>query len=170
MTKIHIEDYSEKAFALMGDTRPHKERIKELGGKWNSNLSIGAGWIFSVKSRDKVEEWLRSLEGDIQQIKTVEDNYDDIRGGSSLSYRTKFDNIVLDFKKFILETNSKDDIKTYITTKQSNFVIEDEIDFGKDNLHKFLSIKINTLDYDTFCKINNTNFIDYVFYLIENEE
>ena len=29
MTEIYIENYTEKSFVLLGDTRPHKENIKK---------------------------------------------------------------------------------------------------------------------------------------------
>lgn len=37
----------EKALLLTGDTKPIKDVLKELGGKWNSGKK---GWIFSKKS------------------------------------------------------------------------------------------------------------------------
>ena len=44
---LQIIDYSEKAIAVVGDTRAIKETLKALGGKFNRHLSCGAGWIFS---------------------------------------------------------------------------------------------------------------------------
>ena len=44
---IQIIDYSEKAIAIVGDTRAIKDTLKTLGGRFNSHLSCGAGWIFS---------------------------------------------------------------------------------------------------------------------------
>lgn len=44
--EVSIIDYSEKAIAVVGDTKPIKEQLKELGGKFNFRLSCGAGWIF----------------------------------------------------------------------------------------------------------------------------
>jgi len=40
----------EKSLVLIGDTKPFKDVIKEVGGKWNSNLSCGPGWIFPKKA------------------------------------------------------------------------------------------------------------------------
>lgn len=57
-----LKDYSERSFVIYGDdTKVHKDMLKELGGKYNANLSIGKGWIFSKKSQDKVEEWLKTV-------------------------------------------------------------------------------------------------------------
>lgn len=51
---VQIIDYSEKAIAVIGDTKPIKDKLKALGGKFNFRLSCGAGWIFSKKRLDEV--------------------------------------------------------------------------------------------------------------------
>lgn len=56
---ITIIDYSEKAIAVIGNTKPLKEELKELGGRFNFRLSCGAGWIFSKKDEDKVRKFLK---------------------------------------------------------------------------------------------------------------
>ena len=51
---VQIIDYSEKAIAVIGDTRAIKETLKSLGGRFNGRLSCGAGWIFSKKKEQEV--------------------------------------------------------------------------------------------------------------------
>jgi ribonuclease BN (tRNA processing enzyme) len=49
-----IVDYSEKALAVFGDTRPVKEQLKALGGRFNPKLNHGAGNMpvgFSVRPK-----------------------------------------------------------------------------------------------------------------------
>jgi hypothetical protein len=58
---LEIEKYSEKSIAVFGDTKYYKEELKELGGKYNPNLNGKAGWIFSNKNRDKLEEWVKNI-------------------------------------------------------------------------------------------------------------
>lgn len=59
--EVYIHDYSEKSFAVFGNTKPIKDRLKELGGKFNPHLHpFGAesgvpGWIFPLKARAAVE-------------------------------------------------------------------------------------------------------------------
>ncbi len=53
-----IIEYSEKAIAVIGDTKEFKNQLKNLGGKFNPKLRCGAGWIFSAKKRDAVEKFL----------------------------------------------------------------------------------------------------------------
>ena len=56
-----IKDYTEKSFVLHGDTQPHKDKIKELGGKWNANLKDGLkGWIFPMTKKKTVEDFIKN--------------------------------------------------------------------------------------------------------------
>jgi hypothetical protein len=56
-----IVDYSEKAIAVFGDTRPVKDELKALGGRFNPKLTHEGGkrarWIFSKGK----EQELRNL-------------------------------------------------------------------------------------------------------------
>ena len=56
-----IVDYSQKALAVFGDTRPIKEQLKALGGRFNPQLTHNekkqAGWIF----RKSKEQEIRNL-------------------------------------------------------------------------------------------------------------
>lgn len=58
--EINIVDYSEKAFAVIGDTKPIKDLLGSLHGKFNKYLSCGPGWIFSKKRLAEVETALRA--------------------------------------------------------------------------------------------------------------
>lgn len=58
-SEINIIDYSEKAFAVIGETKPIADILKNLGGRFNRKLSCGAGWIFSKRSLDNVKEALK---------------------------------------------------------------------------------------------------------------
>lgn len=56
--KIQIIDYSEKSFAVIGETKVIKDQLKQLGGSFNPRLNCGAGWIFSKKKLDEVKAFL----------------------------------------------------------------------------------------------------------------
>ena len=58
---INIKDYSAYSFVVFGDTKIHKDKLKELGGKYNGKLSVGPGWIFSLDKKDKIQEWYDEL-------------------------------------------------------------------------------------------------------------
>lgn len=49
---IKIINYSAKAIAVIGETRAISDQLKALGGRFNSHLHCGAGWIFS-KAREE---------------------------------------------------------------------------------------------------------------------
>lgn len=52
---LQLINYSEKAVALVGDTREIKDELKALGGRFNDKLSCGAGWIFSQTKKPQLE-------------------------------------------------------------------------------------------------------------------
>jgi len=58
--KINVIDYSEKAIAIIGDTKPVKDILKSLGGKFNFHLSCGAGWIFPKSKQAQIIEALKN--------------------------------------------------------------------------------------------------------------
>ena len=51
---LQVVDYSEKAVAVVGDTKQHAGKLKEMGGRFNARLKCGAGWIFSKKKEAAV--------------------------------------------------------------------------------------------------------------------
>ena len=55
---LQIIDYSEKAIAIVGETRAIKETLKSLGGRFNAHLTCGAGWIFSKTKEATLREAL----------------------------------------------------------------------------------------------------------------
>jgi len=63
MANLLIQEYSDKTFVVRGDTKPFKDILKNMGGKWNSRLSekdsddkFGA-WLFFNSKRSEVDEW-----------------------------------------------------------------------------------------------------------------
>lgn len=56
--EIQLIDYSERAIAVIGDTKPIKDKLKDLGGKFNFRLSCGAGWIFPKSKLQEIENLL----------------------------------------------------------------------------------------------------------------
>ncbi|WP_271085672.1 hypothetical protein [Brevundimonas sp. NIBR11] len=59
--KVHMEDYEKdgvvKAFVVKGDTKPIKEGLKGLGGRWNGTLE---GWIFPKSRELEIAEFLKA--------------------------------------------------------------------------------------------------------------
>lgn len=55
--QVRIIDYSAKACAIIGDTKPIKDALKERGARFNFRLSCGPGWIIPKKRRADFEEF-----------------------------------------------------------------------------------------------------------------
>jgi len=58
---IQVVDYSDKAIAIIGDTKPIKDKLKDLGGRFNFRLTCGAGWIFPKTKRENLELLINKL-------------------------------------------------------------------------------------------------------------
>jgi len=61
---VKIVDYSEKAIAVFGDTKPMKDKLKALGGCFNPFLNNNgekmAGWIFSKTKSTELYQLLNA--------------------------------------------------------------------------------------------------------------
>lgn len=67
--KIQIVDYSEKAFAVIGEFSPYYDDLLNLGGKYNKFLKCGRGIIFSKTKMEAVKEYLIKAKETNQQPK-----------------------------------------------------------------------------------------------------
>lgn len=83
-----IVDYSEKAFAVVGDTREIKDTLKQHGGRFNPSLTVDgskcAGWIFSKKNLDAVRLALIGF-----TVQDIEVNQEQPAGKTEQAERTK---------------------------------------------------------------------------------
>lgn len=78
--EVNIIDYSDKSFAVIGDTKPIKDALKSLGGKFNFRLTCGAGWVFPKSKLDQVQTALgdifntpeEPIEPEPEEIRAVE--------------------------------------------------------------------------------------------------
>lgn len=55
---VTVEEYSERALVVRGDTKPIKDELKAIGGRFNAKLKGGPGWIFSKKKADQLDALL----------------------------------------------------------------------------------------------------------------
>jgi len=69
---IQMKEYSDKSLIVYGDTKPYKDLLKELKGRYNSNLRVDgekvSGWIFSKKHKEKLEKLILHIKGPQYQI------------------------------------------------------------------------------------------------------
>lgn len=59
---MYVVQYSEKSFVVMGDTLSHSDALTKLGGKYNTNLRVGQGWIFAKAREDSVKNYIETGE------------------------------------------------------------------------------------------------------------
>lgn len=58
-----VEDYSDKSFVVRGaDTTKIKDKLMEMGGRYNRHLKCGAGWLFSIRNKENVIKYLNEVE------------------------------------------------------------------------------------------------------------
>jgi len=61
VTKLLVENYTPKSIVVRGeDSKERKEDLKAIGGKWNSKLSTGPGWIFPVTKKEIVTKYIQT--------------------------------------------------------------------------------------------------------------
>jgi hypothetical protein len=59
---LKLINYSDKSIAVVGEgTKEYKDKLAELGGRYNKNLNQGPGWIFSIKHTEKVQSFLDEI-------------------------------------------------------------------------------------------------------------
>lgn len=59
---MKMEDYSTRSIKVSGETtRNFIQHLKDLGGKWNSGLAGGGGWIFPATKRDQLTKFMQEV-------------------------------------------------------------------------------------------------------------
>lgn len=56
--RLELVGYSEKAVAVIGDTKDFKEQLKAMGGRFNARLTCGPGWVFSRRKEAELREFI----------------------------------------------------------------------------------------------------------------
>ena len=81
-TELYIENYTPKSFVIRGDTRPHRESLKALGGKWANRLTdkdtgekFGA-WLFWSAKNAELDKWIKggckAIQGSHKEVPTYD--------------------------------------------------------------------------------------------------
>lgn len=70
-TAVTVCKYSEKAIAVIGDTRPFTDVLRANGGRFNARLTCGAGWIFQATKKDIIVEALKAAGAAVSESDTV---------------------------------------------------------------------------------------------------
>ena len=67
---MYIDNYSSLSIVVRGDTWNYKDELARLGGMFNRRLTGGAGWVFKIKDRELVENYVdtKNSGGDVSSI------------------------------------------------------------------------------------------------------
>ncbi len=74
--ELRIVDYGERTIAVVGNTKPHKDALKSIGGYFVFRTQWGPAWVFRDKKRDIVQAY---IDGDTSVITRVEDEPEEQR-------------------------------------------------------------------------------------------
>ena len=75
MSDIYYEDYSDRSIVVLGETKPHKDNLKSMGGRFNSRLRNGkVGWIFPKKSEDFIKDYIENGKVTVKVISKQSEN------------------------------------------------------------------------------------------------
>lgn len=69
---INIENYGEKLCVVKGNVYAYKDKLKELGCKWNPDLKL---WYFPKTNIEKIKGYINSINGDESKIGNNEEKF-----------------------------------------------------------------------------------------------
>ena len=55
---LRIVDYGERTIAVVGNTKPHKDALKSIGGYFVFRTQWGPAWVFRDKKRDIIQAYI----------------------------------------------------------------------------------------------------------------
>ena len=110
-TAVTVCKYSEKAIAVIGDTRPFADVLRANGGRFNARLSCGAGWIFQATKRDTIIEALKAAGATVRESDTVparnSSNSSTKRNGSTRRNGSGYPDTAIGGQKVVIEYGEK---------------------------------------------------------------
>jgi len=142
---MEIVDYTEKSFVLIGDTKNYKDILKEFGGKWNPNLKVGAGWIFSNTHKEKIQDWING-KPEVKPIIATHTVFPVVNNNNSGFIDTLID-------EFVAKLSNDDEMIEVIDVGK--------MDEYKNSFFEFLINRNGFMTFSDYEKINVEKFIEY---------
>ena len=72
---IRCIDYNEHSIAVYGNTKPFKDQLLQLGGKYNNKLNIEGvsqpGWIFRTNSKPDVVKFISDASNSLVKLDDI---------------------------------------------------------------------------------------------------
>ncbi len=136
---LTVHEYSEKSIVVRGeDTKLYKEELKDLGGKYNSRLKGGPGWIFSKRYEDKVLSFVCSGQVKVTNFVPKHETKSNYQKNAKrvLKSASAIDKVYSDIESLVMNMSDQQKLEfisrvTTIVTQDeqnTNIIIEDESD------------------------------------------
>jgi len=77
---MKIVDYGVRHIAVIGETKPHKDSLKAMGGHFTYRTQWGPAWLFLSKKRQRIQAY---IDGDTSVVNTWEELKNDEKKSSS---------------------------------------------------------------------------------------
>jgi hypothetical protein len=71
---LTYEKYNNKRLSVRGDKNLYQEFIKSLGGRWNSRMRGGEGWLVSLDKEDELKRKIKNVTQE-HKLNNLETNY-----------------------------------------------------------------------------------------------
>lgn len=102
---LMVMDYSDKSFVVHGElTRKYKDNLKAMGGRFNKKLTYNeknmVGWVFGLKNKEKVMEFVMSVNSGNELSSTSLPTMNDIGLPTIDTSNSSSNNSVYQFVKF----------------------------------------------------------------------
>lgn len=68
MSGISVEKYNETRLAVRGDRELYKDFMNKIGGRWNSKMKGGAGWLVPIKNSEFLDQLMNSSKTNDQDL------------------------------------------------------------------------------------------------------
>ncbi len=69
---LEIQPYTDRSIVVRGeDTKLVKDKLKELGGKFNKNLKDGCGWIFPASKKNDLQALLALSKAELMETEQM---------------------------------------------------------------------------------------------------
>ena len=157
--QLKIEEYSNKAFVVRGNSKPYKEQFTSRHGRWNSNLKGGSGWIFSNRHIKNIKLFVNDINNNnVTKLPKKRKHTEN----TNFYYNKKFRKQIIDEldERFRIEY----DIKNYTSS-----IIAKTKTKSKSNLvFKFILIFILFTLLISFPTKNNIFFLEYSKQIVIN--
>ena len=138
-TQLKVEIYNKTRLSIRGNRELYNEDIKKIGGRWNSRMHGGEGWIIPIENKDKLDILLKKIETEhtlsntqITSCKDIEEensmNNDELHEPNKLGLTIYSDTIDKTSNLFLEESDDENqhiEYRVFLQRNDSDFYPDD---------------------------------------------